>query len=92
MTMSTTKVHIVATEEVPATICNFVAERSKQAVAERGAFYIGVSGGSAAKLLCQGLPKIDGVQWDKWHVYFCDERLVAFDHADSTYKIYKVCL
>ena len=82
--------HVVSTDDVPSTICNFVAERSKAAVTERGVFYIGVSGGSAAKLLCQGLPAIQAVQWDKWHVYFCDERLVPFDDADSTYKIYKV--
>ncbi|XP_072013434.1 6-phosphogluconolactonase-like [Amphiura filiformis] len=87
--MSSTKVHIVATDKIPSTICDFVADRSKSAIAERGAFYIGVSGGSAAKLLCQGLPAIQGVQWDKWHVYFCDERLVPFDNPESTYTIYK---
>ncbi len=88
--MGSTKVHIVATDEIPSTICNFVAETSKSAIAERGAFYIGVSGGSAAKLLCQGLPTIQDVQWEKWHVYFCDERLVPFDDAESTFRIYKV--
>lgn len=26
------------------------------------------------------------VQWDKWHVWFVDERYVALDHAESNFK------
>lgn len=88
--MECRKVHILPTGDIPAAVCSFVAESSRSAIAARGAFYLGVSGGSVAKFLGDGLPEISDLQWDKWHIYFCDERLVAFDHADSTYKIYKV--
>nr|XP_054765256.1 6-phosphogluconolactonase-like [Lytechinus pictus] len=87
--MECRKVHILPTKEIPAAVCSFVAETSRSAIAARGAFYLGVSGGSVAKFLGDGLPEIGDLQWDKWHIYFCDERLVTFDHADSTYRIYK---
>lgn len=40
-----------------------------------------------SKFLCGGLPSIE-TQWDKWLLFFCDERLVPFNNDDSTYKIY----
>ncbi|XP_033626383.1 6-phosphogluconolactonase-like [Asterias rubens] len=87
--MASRKVHVLQTEDVPSAVCDFVAEQSKSAVRERGAFYLGVSGGSVAKFMIEGLPKIQNVEWGKWHVFFCDERLVSFDDGDSTYRIYK---
>ena len=41
-----------------------------------------------AKYLAQGLQGID-TDWSKWRVFFCDERHVTYDNADSTYKVYK---
>lgn len=87
--MATKKIHVNATESVPNVVARFVADQSKEAVNARGAFYIGVSGGSVAKFLGKELPLIKEIQWDKWHVFFCDERLVPFDNDDSTYKLYK---
>lgn len=40
-----------------------------------------------SKFLCNGLPSIQ-TQWDKWLLFFCDERLVSFSDSDSTYKVY----
>lgn len=87
--MAAKRVHVLETTAVPKAVAAFVAEKSKQAVQDRGAFYIGVSGGSVAKFLGQELPTSEGISWEKWHVYFCDERLVPFDNDDSTYKLYK---
>ncbi|PIK61803.1 putative 6-phosphogluconolactonase-like [Apostichopus japonicus] len=87
--MAAKRVHINATEAVPKVVAKFVADKSKEAVQARGEFYIGVSGGSVAKFLGKELPAMEGIQWAKWHVYFCDERLVGFDNDDSTYKLYK---
>ena len=47
-----------------------------------------VSGGSAAKFLCNGLPLLQ-TDWSKWHVFFCDERHVPFSDNECTYKFYK---
>ena len=90
--MTGRKVHVLPAGEIPSAVCEFVAAQSKAAVRERGAFYLGVSGGSVAKVMIEGLPKIEGVEWNKWHVFFCDERLVPFENEDSTYKIYRVIL
>ncbi|XP_022107539.1 6-phosphogluconolactonase-like [Acanthaster planci] len=87
--MAGRKVHVLQTADIPSAVCEFVAEQSKAAVRDRGVFYLGVSGGSVAKFMIEGLPKIQGVEWDKWHVFFCDERLVPFDDSDSTYRIYR---
>ncbi|XP_071494043.1 6-phosphogluconolactonase-like [Diadema antillarum] len=87
--MDSKKVHILPTSKIPDAVCSFVAEASREAIANRGAFYIGVSGGSVANFLGDGLPHLTDIHWEKWHIFFCDERHVPFDHADSTYRIYK---
>lgn len=49
-------------------------------------FKIAISGGSLIKILHQGLlPRQDMIEWDKWDIFFADERLVPFDSPDSNY-------
>lgn len=49
-------------------------------------FKIAISGGSLIKILKEGLlSRQDEIEWDKWDVYFADERLVPFDSKDSNY-------
>ncbi|KAJ8141080.1 hypothetical protein OY671_005739 [Metschnikowia pulcherrima] len=49
-------------------------------------FKIAISGGSLIKILQQGLlSRQDEIEWDKWDVYFADERMVPFDSPDSNY-------
>ncbi|CAI5758722.1 unnamed protein product [Candida verbasci] len=49
-------------------------------------FKIAISGGSLIKILHQGLlPRQELIEWDKWDIYFADERLVPFDSPDSNY-------
>ncbi|KAI5959136.1 SOL1 [Candida pseudojiufengensis] len=49
-------------------------------------FKIAISGGSLIKILNQGLlSKQDYIEWDKWDIYFADERLVPFNSPDSNY-------
>ncbi|EJT99055.1 6-phosphogluconolactonase [Dacryopinax primogenitus] len=45
-----------------------------------------VSGGSLAKQL-HGLLGNKVVRWDKWHVFFVDERVVPLDNEDSNYHL-----
>ena len=47
-----------------------------------------ITGGSAAKFLCSGLPSRT-TDWKKWRIFFCDERYVPYDDAECTYSVYK---
>ncbi|KAK1751738.1 glucosamine-6-phosphate isomerases/6-phosphogluconolactonase-domain-containing protein [Echria macrotheca] len=59
-----------------------------------GVFKVGVSGGSLPKTLAQALlarssSDADTVRWDKWEIFFADERAVPLDHPDSNYALLK---
>ena len=63
--------------------CDLIADRGKKAVASRGKFSIGFSGGSAAKIVCSGLRGRTDIEWSKWHIFTCDERHVSLSDPDS---------
>ncbi|KAJ2944950.1 hypothetical protein O0L34_g1847 [Tuta absoluta] len=67
---------------------SYVQKLSNDAIHNRGKFYIGLSGGSVLKYLCQCLPKVK-TDWSKWVLAFCDERVVPEDSEDSTFGVYK---
>ncbi|AEO57623.1 hypothetical protein MYCTH_2315114 [Thermothelomyces thermophilus ATCC 42464] len=61
-------------------------------IARHGVFKVAVSGGSLPKTLAQALlasatSEADKVRWDKWEIFFADERAVPLDHADSNYGL-----
>ena len=76
-------------EELRKCTNDMILEEEKKAVNDHGFFAVGLSGGSVAKLVSEGLRERANVQWDKWRIYFCDERHVPFDSEDSTYALYK---
>lgn len=41
-----------------------------------------------ASFLAKGLPKISS-EFDKWRIYFCDERVVPENDPESTFGLYK---
>eukprot|EP00088_Acartia_fossae_P017930 TRINITY_DN20282_c0_g1_i10.p1 TRINITY_DN20282_c0_g1~~TRINITY_DN20282_c0_g1_i10.p1 ORF type:complete len:250 (+),score=64.66 TRINITY_DN20282_c0_g1_i10:64-813(+) len=69
-------------------LCQIIQQKAKESLSKNETFNIGLSGGSLAKFLCEGLPKID-TEWSRWRLFFCDERLVPEDSADSTWGLYK---
>lgn len=82
-----------SSEDVAAKVGHHVLKHQQIALAESGVFRIAVSGGSMGKVLKKAL--VDNtqnaplVQWDKWEVYFSDERLVPLDHPESNYALFK---
>lgn len=75
-------------EDVPKlteSLANFVTKAQSDAIAKRGIFTIALSGGSLPNNLRALIDK-DDIQWDKWQVFFADERIVPLDHADSNYS------
>lgn len=51
----------------------YLAERAREAIAERGAFAIALSGGSTPWVMLAELARMD-CEWAKWHVFQVDER------------------
>lgn len=78
--------------DVAKSVGKHVVNLQNAAIAERGSFRIAVSGGSLGKVLKKAL--IDDsniapeVQWNKWEVFFSDERLVPLNHPDSNYGLF----
>lgn len=68
-----------------------VEKYANEAITRNSSFTIGLSGGSLVKYLAAGLPKIE-TDWSKWKLFFCDERYVPFDNADSTFGLYRQTL
>ncbi|KAI5926602.1 6-phosphogluconolactonase [Camillea tinctor] len=63
-------------------------------ITRHNVFKIGVSGGSLPSTLAQALlaeptSEEDKVQFDKWEIFFADERAVPLDHEDSNYALVK---
>ncbi|PSN30910.1 6-phosphogluconolactonase [Blattella germanica] len=88
--MSTNRViTVVQTEDdVIQELSNMIQNIANKAIERDDVFKVGLSGGSLTKFLSIGLPKID-TDWSKWRLFFCDERVVPLESADSTYGIYK---
>ena len=74
-------------------LCSLIEEKAAAALSQdpSATFNLGLSGGSLAKFLCQGLPAIQ-TDWARWRLFFCDERLVPADSSDSTWGVYRSSL
>jgi 6-phosphogluconolactonase len=70
--------------QLQSSLANFVLKAQSDAVAKRGSFTIALSGGSLPNNL-KPLSTIEGIEWDKWQVFFADERIVPLDHPESNY-------
>jgi 6-phosphogluconolactonase len=68
---------------------------SLEAVEERGAFSVALSGGTTPRrvyeLLASGEYRVRA-EWPKVHVFFGDERTVPPDHAESNYRMAREAL
>ncbi|KAF1951697.1 6-phosphogluconolactonase [Byssothecium circinans] len=71
----------------------YVLDAQNAALDRHQVFRVAVSGGSLPKTLGQALLKEttgEGkVQFDKWEIFYADERAVPLDHADSNHKLVK---
>ncbi|BEI85035.1 hypothetical protein CcaverHIS002_0504360 [Cutaneotrichosporon cavernicola] len=72
------------TAALQTSLADFVVAAQKEAIAQRGKFTIALSGGSLPNNLSPLVGQKD-IQWDKWHVFFSDERIVPLDNPESNY-------
>ncbi|KAJ7520171.1 hypothetical protein O6H91_20G070500 [Diphasiastrum complanatum] len=70
-------------------LAEFVAQLSNEAANKRGAFSVGLSGGSLISALEKlgEPPYVESIDWSRWHVFWVDERVVKKTHPDSNYKL-----
>lgn len=71
--------------ELQKSLAEFILAAQTEAIQHRGQFTIALSGGSLPNNL-KPLSEVDGIQWDKWQVFFADERIVPLDHPESNYN------
>jgi len=77
------------TQKLSISLADLVVKLCKESIEIRDRFTVGISGGSLPKLLAADLKNRQGIEWEKWEVFFCDERLVPLDHEDSNYFLCK---
>ncbi|TFK76882.1 6-phosphogluconolactonase [Pluteus cervinus] len=65
-------------------LATFVVKKQLEAINRKGRFTLALSGGSLPDTL-GGLIGHSSVKWDKWHVFYVDERVVPHDHPDSNH-------
>ncbi len=88
----TSHVHIFPNKPMLGTaLAQHIADISEAAIQARGRVLVAISGGSLPSILASGLLNDDGtsnvsIDWDKWHTFFADERIVPLDHDDSNFK------
>jgi len=69
-------------------LASFLQEESSKAIKEHGKFTLAVSGGSLPQLAFSQVvkePFVSQVDWNKWHVFFVDERYLSLDNSESNY-------
>jgi len=71
-------------DELVTSLAQFVLKAQYDTIEKKGRFAVALSGGSLPKML-KGLVGAANVEWDKWHVFFADERVVPLTHSDSNY-------
>ncbi|CAG7848035.1 Probable 6-phosphogluconolactonase Short=6PGL [Serendipita indica DSM 11827] len=75
-------------DDVKDALAQFVVKAQHEAIEKKGRFTIALSGGSLPKMLGKLVDAPD-VQWDRWQVYYADERVVPLDHEDSNHALCK---
>ena len=85
------ELHVLPTTEAAAQAkAQFVAALAEECSASRGRFTIALSGGSTPRRLYEVLaspPYSKEMAWDRWQVFWSDERCVPPDHQESNYRM-----
>jgi 6-phosphogluconolactonase len=65
---------------------DFVADRARFAIAERGAFHIVLAGGGTPRALYQRLVDLP-TDWSRWHIWFGDERCLPPEDSERNSRM-----
>ncbi|KAJ1647144.1 suppressor of los1-1 [Dispira simplex] len=76
------------TDAVAAGLRDLVLRAQDEALSKHDRFTVALSGGSLPSTLAKGLlAKPEGFRWDRWHIFYADERCVPLDHAESNHRL-----
>ena len=93
---TTPELHILSTPEDTAQAATaFIASLARQWIQAQGRFTIALTGGSTPRRLYQILgspPYAEQIAWDRWQLFWSDERCVPPDHQESNYRMAKEAL
>ncbi|MCZ6789199.1 MAG: 6-phosphogluconolactonase [Chloroflexi bacterium] len=85
------ELHVLPTsEEAAQAKARFVTDLAKECSTNHGRFTIALSGGSTPRRLYEILaspPYSKEMAWDRWQVFWSDERCVPPGHEDSNYRM-----
>ena len=94
--MTTTELHVLPTVEgLAQAAALFIVELARERIQAHERFTIALSGGSTPRRLYQILASPEyahRIAWDRWHVFWSDERCVPPDHTDSNYLMAREAL
>ncbi|SPO35738.1 probable SOL1 - Protein with a possible role in tRNA export [Pseudozyma flocculosa] len=78
-----------SSDDLSKKLADFVIKAQNDAIERRNKFTLATSGGSLPKMLAKYLVgrTDNALRWDKWEIFFADERLVPLDHEDSNYQL-----
>lgn len=83
---------VVETDELYySTLGKMIKKAACDAIDNDRPFTVGLSGGSVANILTETLPSVSSIL-NQFLFFFCDERVVPLDTADSNYGCYKANL
>jgi len=68
------------------TLATFITKTANETIEKKGKFTLAISGGSLPKNLSPLIGK-KNIEWDRWHVFYVDERVVPLDHPDSNHGL-----
>uniref|UniRef100_A0A182N362 6-phosphogluconolactonase n=1 Tax=Anopheles dirus TaxID=7168 RepID=A0A182N362_9DIPT len=69
-------------------ILGLLEKFANETLGKQDKFRVGVSGGSLADILCEGMSDLRS-DFSKWQIFFCDERVVPISDKESTWGIFK---
>lgn len=75
--------------EIALGLAELVIKHQDAALSTKEHFTIGISGGSLIELLKEGLVDNEDIRWDKWIIYFCDERIVPLNDKESNFGLFE---
>ena len=89
--MTATELHVLSTvEELAQAAVLFIVELAREHIQAQERFTIALSGGSTPRRLYRILASPEYAQriaWERWHVFWSDERCVPPDHTNSNYRM-----